>query len=465
MSKLQNNKGYWFDSLLKYLLAAILITVPLYLKFPFITIPDTFVSIRLEDLLLAISGLILLFRILPNIKNFVSNKFNKTVLLFIAAGFLSLMSGLFITQTLSSNIGLLHWLRRIEYLIPFYLAIEVFRTQKELKTDFYFKILITVLFIIFVYGFGQKYLNWPIIVTQNEEYSKGVALRYIPGGHINSTFAGHYDLGTFLVMTLPIIISSFFILKSRYQRTIILIASFAGLWLLVNTASRISLVSYFVAVSISLLLIKKAKFIPIVIIVSLLFTSFSYNLRSRYLRIIEVTKEKVQEIISLDSYYIHAAEDSIIPERRAVEYTPTPTPVFEDRSTNIRLYVEWPRAVRAFIKNPLLGTGYSSISLATDNDYLRLLGEVGLLGFFSFILVLLSLIVIVLTKYPFVKNYSGTSLATVAGFAGSFPGILLNAVFIDVFEASKFAIMFWLFAGITAALTGHEKFNSKNFKD
>ena len=83
------------------------------------------------------------------------------------------------------------------------------------------------------------------------------------------------------------------------------------------------------------------------------------------------------------------AED--FPQRIELENTPIPTeesqPVFEDRSVSIRLNVEWPRAIRAFSKNPLLGTGYSSITLATDNDFLRLLGEVGLVGALAFFLI------------------------------------------------------------------------------
>ena len=65
--------------------------------------------------------------------------------------------------------------------------------------------------------------------------------------------------------------------------------------------------------------------------------------------------------------------------------------------------VEWPRAIRALKKNPLLGTGYSSITLATDNDYLRLLGETGVLGFLAFLLIGVRLIKRYLIAYPFKK--------------------------------------------------------------
>jgi O-antigen ligase len=132
--------------------------------------------------------------------------------------------------------------------------------------------------------------------------------------------------------------------------------------------------------------------------------------------------------------------------------TPVPVPVFEDRSTSIRLAVEWPRAIRAFIKNPLLGSGYSSIGLAADNDYLRLLAEVGLLGFFAFMLIIVRILFAFASTLPLTLNFSGIKLGFVAGVIGGTLGILLNAVFIDIFEASKIAIIFWLIVGLAVCV-------------
>ena len=48
-----------------------------------------------------------------------------------------------------------------------------------------------------------------------------------------------------------------------------------------------------------------------------------------------------------------------------------------------------------------------------------------------------------------------------AGIIGAIPGVLLNAVFIDVFEASKFAITFWFLLGFGIAIL-HEKNTQTN---
>ena len=276
------------------------------------------------------------------------------------------------------------------------------------------------------------------------------------GSHINSTFAGHYDLGTFLVLVLPLVITSLFILKGKLTKVFLAGTWLISLWLLVNTASRISLVSYLIASTFSLVLIKKYKAIPIVILISIGFIGFSSNLQERYGRLWNVVRERVLEIKILDNLvaddvYAQDSEEFLFKKDKPSP-TPTPVPVFEDRSSSIRLNVEWPRALRAFSKNPLLGTGYSSITLATDNDFLRLLGEVGLLGFLAFLLIFVNFCIALLKVWPFPKNFEGLELAFVAGISGSLPGLFLNAVFIDIFEASKFAIIFWLLIGMTISL-------------
>jgi len=437
---------------LKYLIASILLAIPLYPKFPLINIPQTYVSVRLEDFVMVIALILLVILIVNNIKPFLSEKINQAILLFLVVGLISLASAHFVTQTITPHIGILHWARRVEYFVPFFLGVIAARRKEDL--EFYLKVIMVTILTSFLYGFGQRYLEFPIIVTQNLEYSKGIALRYIPGSHINSGFAGHYDLGTYLVFLLPILISLFFLINNIKTKILLLFTTSGGLWLLSFSGSRISAFSYLVSSTLALIFIKKYKAIPVVLIFSLIFFSMSPNLTSRYLRIIQVTGKKligslIFEKVSPD--YIFAQDKTVgVPVKREVPLpTPTPQPIFEDRSTSIRLNVEWPRAIRSFYKNPLLGTGYSSNTLATDNDYLRLFGEVGLLGFFAFTLILLRIVNAILKKFPLTQSYKGINLAFIGGVSGGFVGILISAILLDVFEASKFAMIFWLIIGIT----------------
>lgn len=414
----------------KYFLAAIIILIPLYPKFPFLKIPGTYVSIRLEDFLIAMVALLLIPKLILNIKLYLKNKVIWAILIFLLVGFVSFLSGIFLTKTVIPYIGFLHFFRRIEYFVPLLAGYIMLREEggSERALGFLVKCLMIVVFAAFIYGLGQRYLDWPIIITQNEEYSKGIALRFLPGSHINSTFAGHYDLASFLVLVLPILITSFFIFRERWTKVILGIVILSGLWLLTNSVSRISVVSYLGAVTLALLLIGKYKEIFLVIFVSLIFFMTSASLMGRYL--------------NLGVY----AEG----EKNAQEEMPAP--VIEDRSTSIRFNVEWPRAIRAFTKNPLLGTGYSSITLATDNDFLRLLGEVGILGFITFVVVLVRINLVWFKSFPITQKFTGIEVPFLAGVIGAFPGILLNSMFIDVFEASKFATVFWLLVGLSLFL-------------
>lgn len=426
-----------YNSLYKYLITAILICVPLYPKFPLFKIPGTYVSIRLEDFLIAITLVLFLIPLIKNFKktkldHIFSNKVSVSIFLFLIIGFISLISGIFLTNTVVPSIGFLHLLRRVEYFSMFFVGFLYIKKNEDKNfSEYLIKILLLVNLLVFLYGIGQRYLSLPVIVTQNEEYSKGIALLWSPGSHINSTFAGHYDLASYLVLTIPIFIASFFAVKNKYMKLILALSVGSGFWLFSSAVSRISIAAFVLATVITLYLLKKYKEILIIVVISAIMFGFSPDLRVRFKRLIDVGLNKISTI---QLAVLAAGTEEV--------------PVFEDRSTSIRFNVEWPRAFRAFSKNPLLGTGYSSISLATDNDYLRLLGEVGILGFFAFGLIFINIFKSIKNIWPLEKYFSGFDLILIASLIGSTIGILVTAVFIDIFEASKFAIIFWLLMGL-----------------
>lgn len=447
-------------TVLKYLTAALMLFVILYPKFPLFNIPGSQVAIRLEDFLVLITTFVWALIIMPDVNSFIKNNITKSFILFIVAGIISVLSAIYITQTASIQISLLHLIRRLEYMLPLFVGMSVLRKKEDVY--FFIRVLAVIVVFAFIYGIGQKHFNWPIITTQNLEYARGQALYYTPGAHLVSTFAGHYDLAGFVVLTSPLfyalLLTKESILKKikllpsvNLSRGLLLALILMLLWLLVNAASRISLVSYIGSVSLVLLLLRKYKWIPVIIIMCIIFIMTSSKLLDRYVEIFNVTIQKVLSINVEDYYTAYAQDKDFIPQRREDTTVPTPSPilVIEDRSTSIRLNVEWPRAIRAFTKNPLLGTGYSSISLATDNDYLRMLGEVGLLGFTAFFLLFIR------TVQPLLKLVTNfrSRLSNIYSISllSAIPGILLYMVFIDILEASKFAIIFWLMLGMAIA--------------
>jgi len=426
------------EDIFKYGIAAILIVIPLYPKFPFLRIPGTYVSIRIEDFLIFLLAILFIIFFIKNISSSLKNRLELSILVFILIGFVSLLSAILVTKTVVPGIAVLHWLRRIEYFVPMLIGILYFKHYGIEDLEFFIKVLMITVVVAFIYGFGQMHFSWPVIITQNNEYAKGIALRWIAGSQLNSTFAGHYDLATFLVFVLPIFISLYFVVKGLWSKVSLATVILSGLWLLANTASRISIVSYLLASVISLLLIKKYKAVILTVAVSIMIFSLTGGVIDRYTQVISVYYQKI-----VSKFMVKAAHREVLP---------TPVPVFEDRSTSIRLNVEWPRALRAFKKNPLLGTGYSSITLATDNDFLRLLGEVGILGFLSFLLIFSNIFNLARKIIYKLSNLSGIELTFIVSFIGGIVGVFVNALFIDIFEASKFAIIFFLITGLFVSL-------------
>ncbi len=425
----------------KWGLAVILLAIPLYPKFPLFNIPGTYVAVRMEDILLAALGIFLLLKLVQNHRPFFQSSITRAFLLFLAAGLVSIASGILLTHTVVPHIGLLHWVRRIEYVVPFFLAYSFARSEKH--AYFFIEVLLVAAFLVFLYGLGQIHFGFPVISTQNAEFSKGLALRWLPGARLHSTFGGHYDLAAFLVLALPIGIAYLFALRNIVGRALIFGVTLCLLWLLVTAASRISVAAYFVGLVVTLWFLKKRAFLVFMMAISIAFVissdlagKYKFTLQQLFGRV-EVTK------------IAWAQEEGLSPP-------PAPRPpAFEDRSTAIRLNVEWPRALRAFSKNPLLGTGFSSITLATDNDYLRMLGEVGVVGTLAFFLVLMR---IGQKMWGFLQEFrpNGGTLASsdvlVVGTVGAAVGLLANAAFIDVFEASKVALIFWTLLGISVGI-------------
>jgi len=121
-----------------------------------------------------------------------------------------------------------------------------------------------------------------------------------------------------------------------------------------------------------------------------------------------------------------------------------------DLSFTTRFQGEWPHAIEAFKRNILFGSGYGSVSLAVDNNYLRILGEIGLVGFVSFFLIFLILAIYIKKVYSSVDSRLAKSF--IIGFGAGVVGLALNATLIDVFAASKIAFLLWTLTGVTFGL-------------
>jgi len=483
------------DNLIKILFIGFIFIAPLYPKLPIRMINYTYIAIRFEDLYIVILGIVFLIQLVR--KKITLNKhFFILFILFWVACFLSFLWGAYIQKTvIYPHLGFLHALRRIEYMSVFFVGLSLIKSKSDFF--FYLKIIFAVLFIVLVYGVGQKFLGWPAVQTMNPEYAKGYLLILTPEARVSSTFAGHYDLAAYLIFLMPILLGFYFFKKQLVYFLLFIFSIF----MLVLTSSRVSYGAYIVSIFAFLLFFRKFKYTAVILIITALFTFSSDNLTSRISRTFQIKqlyvnqqtgqvvvpqkitskelpagtsyiqikgdKQKTQKEIVKDQLLVKEKllddirweasrsgktlsklEEEQLFASISASLKPINT-IVSDISFATRLSAEWPRAIRAFLYNPILGLGPSSITEATDNDYLRWLGEFGLLGTLLFLLILYS---ILKTVFKYAKTQQDNKKILYFGFIFGLFALLINATYIDVFEASKVAFQFWITSGIFIGL-------------
>jgi hypothetical protein len=491
----------WIDKhLLTILVVGFIFIIPLYPKLPFRMINYTYIAIRLEDFYMVIVSLVYGIQFLRK-KVRVPWVMLIMFIAYWAAVFGSYYNGYFIQETIALNhLGFLHSLRRVEYMMIFLVVFTTIRSKKDFYM--YVNLILMVLFIVGIYGFGQRFAGWPAVQTMNPEFAKGYILVLDSWARISSTFAGHYDLAGYLVLLTPIILGCFAATKKKIYFALFVVA----LGTLILTASRASYLAYFVAVIPFLLWVRKFKLLIVVLVLTAILTPLSNNLTDRISRTFQQTQlfvdpntgdiiiprirkadvlppgnygtnniilpppptkgSKVVPTKTIDSGTI--AETKALIREGVVEdaertgkvlspeeinalvdnifgsYIPV-TKTLLDISVSTRFQIAWPRALAAFLTNIWLGTGPSSLGEATDGDYLRWIGELGILGTTTFLAIL---------GVIFINIWKATQLMArkmqyiFYGFLFGFAGVFFNAGYIDLFEASKLAYTFWLVAGV-----------------
>jgi hypothetical protein len=465
------------------MLLILVVFIPLFPKFPLMNIKGTYVAIRLEDVLIGVTVFLWFLNNISNYRKYFKQTVFQVILVFWLVGLISLISAVTLTHTVKPSVGFFNWFRRVEVMALFFVAASSIKSLAQVKI--LLKVMMVVTLLAVFYGFGQQWLHFPVITTNNSELSKGTITTLTPGSRINSTFAGHYDLAAYLSLVLCMIGSIFFFYKKSKEKVSLALTGFISFVLLGMTAARISFVAALLGLVTAFWLLGKKIFIILVILASIGSIVAIPDLRHRFVATITVNilngggpKYDVSSVNNVntnsDWYSVSAAsraallakslgEASISASDAAkisVDIAPgepinkTEQGVY--RSFDIRTNVEWPRAIRALEKNPFFGTGYSSITLATDNDILRSFGETGVLGTGALFLVFALLFK---RFYKFIKENSGFEKMFIVGLISSIVAILVTALFIDILEASKIAELFWIFMGVGWAIITNFKYD------
>ena len=496
----------WLDENLLFLLTGFLLAfIPLFPKLPlFEVLPGYIVRVRLEDFIIAGTLIIWLIQLWRKKVSFGPNPLARPVLAYLTIGILSMISAVFIIRTvpqeaLHINKMVLHFLRRVEYFSLFFVFYSTVKSIKQVKT--YLIILLATIVGVTLYGYGQKYLYWPAFSTMNREFAKGWALYLTEHARVLSTFGGHYDLAAFMMMALILLWALFFLVDNLWQKAAVAVILAGAFWLLILTASRTSFLAYLAGVTVLFAILafknginKSLKHWLVVTVLSIVVMLSFGDLSDRFTKLLKLDQRigGIKSILLRPLGKPPAGENVVLLENNLAAVTSKsdqppsltrPTDVYEDiplniatdsgetittyrtysrtalvydLSTGIRLDALWPRAIAGFKRNPLLGSGYSTLTKtqieefteaeSTDNDFLRALGETGILGFLAFGWILLAIFYTIWTKFLLIKDK--TLLALAVTLTAVVAGLLVNAVYIDVFEASKVAFIFWAFTGV-----------------
>ena len=475
--------------------------IPLYPKIPlFDILPGYIVRVRVEDLLILLASGVWFWHALKNRAEW-RNGYLGFVGLYAIGGLFSIILGVFLLQTIPLELlhigkSALHYFRYLEYFALFFIVFSGIQTKEHARKAVF--VLAAATSLVIIYGIGQKFMHFPLYSTMNREYSKGQAFYLEAGGKVSSTFGGHYDLAGFLVIVLPLIFSFSLGLFSRNKKRLLIFAwlqvtHLAGVWLLIETASKTALIAYLLAMAIVVLLhirrinSKKvrvftttASLASVVLVAAVFLTLFGASTKVRFSNLfysILQSQENADPTDLVGSGYewkvfsTTSLDGEVITERKLEKSTWSPNAVRYGISMGIRLDTLWPQALRGLSNNPLFGSGYGTLSKlensqfveadSTDNNYLRTLGETGLIGFaifYGFVLISMR------TVTRQLKDQSGMIAAISIGYLGASVGLLLNALYIDVFAASKVAFIFWGISGLTlrmsAKLQGRDSLRS-----
>ena len=506
---LYNITAYLDANFMRFGSLFLLVFIPLYPKFPLIDIWQTWVFIRVEDLLVTFLGLFFVIETMRRTTN-IRSPLTVPIIVYWTIGGVSVVHSLIrfvpLYQDLFGHLVVLHYMRRIEYMLLFFIVFTSIRSVREAKQ--YVMAFLIALTGVVAYGFAQWKFGWCAFLTMNQEFAKGECLSGAP--RISSTFAGHYDLGAYLVLAIAIAGSMFLGISGIRRKIIYFILGTLSFGLLLLTESRISFFAALFSVFLLLLMHKKKWLLVPLIIAGVAGIILASGLSDRFgktFRIEPVVYDvRTNTPIALIADFKHMKIVQDVLNAAEIKKTvdpsaPTPTPfeelplgtgfldvpyvyrenpipqpldpkllysgehpnvtalarnyvikptVIYDISFTTRSQGQWPKAIEAFKRNIWIGSGYSAADIAVDNNYLRILAETGIIGFGSYFL--LFAIVLLIVHQTVRKKSTPFIKAFMIGMGAGIIGLMVNAVLIDVFEASKLAFVLWSLIGVTVGM-------------
>lgn len=426
---MKNNK------VINILYIIVLLIIIFFPKINIINVPGTYVGIRIEDFLVA---LFIIWYLIKNGKNAIKieNRFLKNtisyfsiyILLCMISNIIGILNG-----NIKLSLGLLYLLRKVEYFIFVFIGYDFFNDNNK-------KLLFSILDASVIIHFG-------IIILQNIGIIGGILDgNYVgtQGGRVFSIFNGPYEFSAYMTLLLPRYFIN--IMKNKNNKKEIIKSILFIVFIVIGiymSQSRTSLIIAILLILIIPLLEKKHKiigfiknnkiktFILIIVILALISTACDALSKVKRFKTLDISSMfKTLELSWQNKSFDRYKEEGfyIISEDNT------------DLSFAIRIN-KWMALIDGTMKHPIFGLGLSISKEACDGNYIRILAETGISGFLLWIWLCIN--ILKNTKV----NHNNINLLANYGMIV----LLLTAIFIDIFEASKIMMLYWFILGCAYA--------------
>lgn len=397
-------------------------------KIGVLVVPGTWVAIRGEDFLI---GLLLIRTVIDFLFGrfkWFDSRVRRIILIYltlIPVGIIGLVLGVQNGSVDSASVGILFLLRKFEYFVFLIAGYAYFGPSLERS-----KWIMRIVKLAVVFHFSLALLQSAGLVGG---FIRGGTYQQISDGRVTSTFSGAYEFGGVMAMIAP-----------------------AFLWALIRTGAKLSSAIYLILVIVSVVLTQSRSSILVLftLLVLMLFVMLERHrivVASAGLAAVLMAVLAQPGVLS-SGRFATLSPTLMIQEsieawsRRSysfqMQYGTTISDLSSDLSFSYRAG-RWFNYIDGVLHlNPLFGLGPSAGGEAVDGNYVRLLIEFGLLG-----LVLVGLVIILIGKL--LRQATQSSLWAIAAWGGV--TLLAQAFFIDIFEASKVAELYWFILGAVLA--------------
>lgn len=396
-------------------------------KIAIVNVPGTYVGIRGEDLLIGLFVVKLLYSTKMQL-NFKMKRVKLLFILYALSCLLSVLYGLYQGFITNPLLGFMFLFRKIEYFSLIYFGYIYFQAKDRQKT--FFRLADVSVVLLLLIGMLQQFGHFGAFTMG--QYQEVVS------GRIMSTFSGPYEYSAFLVCVTPLYI--YRLCKSRGKMLWVSYLAIIGYSILL-TEARISLIAFMAILLLGLWKLIRSAPIKLFLLTCLVSNALVGGLlltNSEQLQ----TSDKLKRFETLDVKALYEETVDTFTMRDYQTYLITGPQLYyqgSDLSYSMRMS-KWSNLLDGMFHNPIFGLGPSTTGEAVDGNYVRYLAESGLLGFMLWLL----LIGYILTL--------SRSLMRKRVFEGyliylNIVAMLIIALFIDIFESSKVAMLLWFMIG------------------